>query len=172
MSISLTSFQVRGTPRKEHGHYFQPILRHDGLWFVYRGLDDIWRQTRIDMHPAPTSLDGRRAKWNLKLAPLHHSEIEVTIRPVVGDPSRRIQCHATSAPACASGVSGSRSGRARPLNSAATTAFLTRRSVPPSATSTRCRFRMGESTSSPPASRGSPPCLAATPSLPPISRSR
>ena len=87
-------FQVRGTPRKEHGHYFQPILRHNSLWFVYRGLDDTWRQTRIDMHPAPTSLDGRRAQWTLKLPPLDHSEIEVGIRPVTGDPSAEtVPCH-------------------------------------------------------------------------------
>jgi glycogen debranching enzyme len=87
-------FQVRGTPRKEHGHYFQPILRGDSVWLVYRGLDNIWRQTRIDMNPAPTSLDGRCAQWNLKLLPLRHSEIEVTIRPVVGDPeAESVPCH-------------------------------------------------------------------------------
>ena len=87
-------FQVRGTLRKEHGHYYEPVLSEHGLCFVYRGLDDIWRQTRIDLQPTPTSLDGRRAQWNLTLPHLQHSEIEVTIRPVVGELTRELTpCH-------------------------------------------------------------------------------
>ena len=80
-------FQVRGTVRKVHGHYYRPIVKPDGLCFAYLGLDGIWRQTRIEMNPAPTILDDKCARWEITLQPLQHAEFEVTVKPLVKENS-------------------------------------------------------------------------------------
>lgn len=78
-------FQVRGTARKVHGQYYRPVRRDHCLAFFYRGLDGVLRQTRIEMKPAPSRLNERNALWELRLPPLKHTQIEVTITPIVGD---------------------------------------------------------------------------------------
>src|SRR5580700_692391 len=34
-------FQVRGVARQQHGQYFQPMVRDQGIAFYYRGLDNV-----------------------------------------------------------------------------------------------------------------------------------
>ena len=80
-------FQVRGTQRRVHGHYYRPIMKNDGFCFAYQGLDGIWRQTRIEMRPAPSLLDEKSARWDISLRPLEHAEFEVTVRPLVKESS-------------------------------------------------------------------------------------
>ena len=80
-------FQVRGTQRKVHGHYYRPIMKTDGLCFAYQGLDGIWRQTRLEMRPAPSVLDEKSARWDISLGPLEHAEFEVIVRQLVKESS-------------------------------------------------------------------------------------
>lgn len=63
-------FQVRGVARHVHGQYYRPIAQEDRLVFSYRGLDDTFRQTVIELKPSPASIEDRRARWDLHLEPL------------------------------------------------------------------------------------------------------
>ena len=78
-------FQVRGTVRKVHGHYFRSVRQENCLGFLYRGLDGVLRQTWIEMKPGPSRLLENTAHWDITLLPLQRSEIEVTVTPVVGE---------------------------------------------------------------------------------------
>ncbi len=78
-------FQVRGTARGTHGQHYRPVRQGNCLLFLYRGLDGILRQTRIEMKPGPTYLDERRARWEIVLPPSQQTEIEVTITPIAGE---------------------------------------------------------------------------------------
>ncbi|HEU5401484.1 MAG TPA: glycogen debranching N-terminal domain-containing protein [Terriglobales bacterium] len=82
-------FQVRGVARKVHGQYFQPIAQENRLVFCYRGLDNILRQTLIELKPAPISIEGRRARWVLELEPLKKLHIEVAVVPSQEDRPQR-----------------------------------------------------------------------------------
>ncbi len=78
-------FQVRGTARKVHGQYFQPVIRERCLSFFYRGLDGILRQTRIEVNPSPSRMTDTGVVWDLQLSPTEQAEIAVTVTPFVGD---------------------------------------------------------------------------------------
>lgn len=79
------TFQVRGTQREVHGTYYRPVRTDDGLSFYYLGRDDILRQTRIRMNPLPAEINDKSAIWHVKLPPLTHTEIEVSLTPIVGE---------------------------------------------------------------------------------------
>lgn len=82
-------FQVRGVARQKHGQYYAPIVRRDGITFVYKGLDNVTRQTRVKLAPAPNEIRERCAVWQLRLEPLKRVEIEIQISPYVeGQESR------------------------------------------------------------------------------------
>jgi glycogen debranching enzyme len=82
-------FQVRGVARQKHGQYYAPIVRRDGITFVYKGLDNVIRQTRVKLAPAPNEIRDRSALWQLRLEPLKRVEIELQISPYVeGEESR------------------------------------------------------------------------------------
>ena len=74
-------FQVRGVARRIHGQYFQPYVRENKLVFSYRGLDETFRQTLVEMNPAPISIESRHARWELHLEPLKKLHIEVNVTP-------------------------------------------------------------------------------------------
>jgi len=76
-------FQVRGVARPEHGTYYQPVHRGDALAFFYRGLDNILRETLVEFGPMPASIDGKTARWNIRLEPGKWVEIKVRITPLV-----------------------------------------------------------------------------------------
>ncbi len=76
-------FQVRGVARKEHGQYYAPIVKSDSITFVYRGLDNVLRQTRVKFAPRPDEIKERVATWQLRLEPLKRVEIEIHITPYV-----------------------------------------------------------------------------------------
>src|SRR5579862_1391605 len=78
-------FQVRGLARAEHGQYYRPVVTEDGITFVYRGRDNLLRQTHIEMSPAPTQITDRTARWELRLPSLQEMKVEVMISPQVGD---------------------------------------------------------------------------------------
>lgn len=62
-------FQVRGVARQIHGQYYMPVAQENHLIFSYRGLDDTFRQTVVEMRPAPLSIEDRHARWDIHLEP-------------------------------------------------------------------------------------------------------
>jgi glycogen debranching enzyme len=65
-------FEVRGLRRKRRGQFFHPKAEGRQITFAYRGEDDVFRQTRIDLGAEPDEVvaeDGRvRARFALDLA--------------------------------------------------------------------------------------------------------
>jgi len=78
-------FQVRGTTREINGKYYRPVCTAEGLSLYYLGRDNILRQTRIRFSPLPAHVEDKSAAWDVKLPSLTHSEIEVSITPIVGE---------------------------------------------------------------------------------------
>ena len=78
-------FQVRGLARSASGQYYRPLVRSDGLTFVYRGRDNLMRQTNIEMSPPPNQIEERTARWDIKLPSLQEVRIDIVITPSVGD---------------------------------------------------------------------------------------
>ncbi len=76
-------FQVRGTARTEHGQYYKPIASKDGMLFVYRGLDNLFRQTSLNFSPAPARIDDFTAYWDIDLPPLRQFNIDIVVTPCV-----------------------------------------------------------------------------------------
>jgi glycogen debranching enzyme len=85
-------FQVRGVAREKLGHYYQPIVRHDCIVFHYCGLDDVARETIIQLSPEPEMVDGTTARWKLRLPPFKRFQLHTTIVPQVeGKRSRSVR---------------------------------------------------------------------------------
>lgn len=63
-------FQVRGSAREKMGTYFEPIATGSSLNFIYRGLDAVLRHTMISFDPSPSRIDGRVARWDIRLGSL------------------------------------------------------------------------------------------------------
>lgn len=60
-------FQVRGCARHKCGQYYRPIVREDSLVFLYRGLDNVSRETIVRFQTAPNEIEHNTAKWKLKI---------------------------------------------------------------------------------------------------------
>ena len=78
-------FQVRGTTREVSGTYYRPLRTDEGLSLYYLGRDNVLRQTRIKFSPPPAQILEKSAVWDVQLSPLTHSEIEISITPLVGE---------------------------------------------------------------------------------------
>jgi glycogen debranching enzyme len=74
-------FQVRGVARQAHGQYYRPITQDNRLIFSYRGLDETFRQTVIEMHPEPASIENRSGRWEIHLEPSKKIHLGVRITP-------------------------------------------------------------------------------------------
>ena len=62
-------FQVRGCARAKSGQYYRPLFQGDSLIFLYRGLDNIRRETVVRFQTAPEKVDNTTATWRLRLPP-------------------------------------------------------------------------------------------------------
>ncbi len=82
-------FQVRGVARREHGHYYQPVVREDSIAFYYRGLDNVLRETLIKLAPKPAQVLDCTARWEVGLQPLKSLQIEVSVAAFVEGKSSR-----------------------------------------------------------------------------------
>ena len=78
-------FQVRGTTREVSGTYYRPVRTAEGLSLYYLGRDNVLRETRIKFSPVPAHIQEKSAFWDVQLSPLTHSEIEISITPIVGE---------------------------------------------------------------------------------------
>ena len=76
-------FQVRGVARQASGKHYQPVVHGNVVQFYYRGLDNIFRQTTIELDPPPDSLNSRTARWTLKLEPLKKVHLNLTVTAMV-----------------------------------------------------------------------------------------
>ncbi len=86
-------FQVRGVARQQHGQYYQPLIRNDGIAFYYRGLDGLMRETLIKLSPRPTQVQERVARWELRLESLKRTVLEISVTPLVEACTSRAQVY-------------------------------------------------------------------------------
>lgn len=86
-------FEVRGLRRSRRGQVLKP--KYDGrfLSLAYVGLDDVFRQTKIEFFPKPTMIQtgpaGATISYNLSLKARETKVINMTFKPVVGTERRR-----------------------------------------------------------------------------------
>ena len=77
-------FQVRGCARDRCGQHYRPTTRDGRLVFFYRGLDNVTRQTVVELSPVPAEIvDDRIARWHLHLEPLKRIQITTSVTPLV-----------------------------------------------------------------------------------------
>jgi glycogen debranching enzyme len=62
-------FQVRGCAREKSGQYYRPLFQGDSLVFLYRGLDNIRRETMVRFQTPPEKVENTSATWRLRLPP-------------------------------------------------------------------------------------------------------
>jgi glycogen debranching enzyme len=75
-------FVVKGFVRPSRGTLHKPTVMGKGrVELGYTGKDGVVRTTTIMFHPAPTHLEGKRATFELKLAPRDAQELAIWIRP-------------------------------------------------------------------------------------------
>jgi glycogen debranching enzyme len=73
-------YEVRSLLDEQTGTRRDPSWDGDTLSFVYDGKDDITRETRITIAPAPTSRRGSDATIEVSLAPRERKQIKVALR--------------------------------------------------------------------------------------------
>jgi glycogen debranching enzyme len=82
-------FEVRGLRRKRHGMFFKPKVDGQVIVFAYRGEDEVFRQTRVDLGAVPdrVEVDGNlvRATFTLHLVGHQTRLFSVLIEPMVGN---------------------------------------------------------------------------------------
>ena len=71
-------FEVRGTARARRGTRL-PDLRERDYVMRYRGLDGLDRRTRLEWRVPPDRVDAGLATFTIRLDPLAHADIELTI---------------------------------------------------------------------------------------------
>jgi glycogen debranching enzyme len=72
-------FQVRGVIRGRSGRYFEPLITETQMTFVYEGLDDCVRTTKLSFQPTPARICGHTSRWELDLEPRGQAQINATI---------------------------------------------------------------------------------------------
>jgi glycogen debranching enzyme len=83
-------FEIRGMPRDDEGELEFPTVGEDGsIEFVYLGLDDVRRCTRVAFASKPDRIDIEgdvaTASFRLHLGPYQTKLIGMTVEPIVGD---------------------------------------------------------------------------------------
>ena len=85
-------FEVRGLRRKRRGQFFRPKIEGRTITFAYRGEDDVFRQTRIDLgaEPDEVTVDQGIVKiaFHLELAGHQTRLFTFVIEPVIGEGRR------------------------------------------------------------------------------------
>jgi glycogen debranching enzyme len=72
-------FEVRGTSRQHHGELLPPTTVDGSVVLAYRGLDQVVRRTRIELAPAPQSITGSDASFELRLESKQCIVIEIAV---------------------------------------------------------------------------------------------
>lgn len=71
-------FEVRGTARESRGRKQSSNLNGD-IVYSYRGLDDVVRETKISLTPAPESVNRHIAVYEFNLRPKEETTIDIGI---------------------------------------------------------------------------------------------
>lgn len=86
-------FEVRGLRRLKRGHILKPKYDGRALSLAYFGLDDVFRQTRIEFWSQPTSVqagpEGAQVSYRLSLKPHETKVMNLAIKPVIGTERRK-----------------------------------------------------------------------------------
>ena len=72
-------FEVRGTRRARKGDRLPDLVDGNAAILAYRGLDNVYRRTRLEFSPNPTSLTTREALFRIKLEPKQETSIFTTV---------------------------------------------------------------------------------------------
>jgi glycogen debranching enzyme len=72
-------FEVRGTRRERKGERLPDHLDGDAAILAYKGLDGVFRRTRLEFSPHPTSLTPREALFRIVLEPKQETSIYSTV---------------------------------------------------------------------------------------------
>lgn len=78
-------FEIRGIPRSKRGQMLPVRHEENQIIFGYHGLDDVVRETRIRITPAPDAIETRRARYHIALQPGEEMNIEMEIAFLEGD---------------------------------------------------------------------------------------
>jgi glycogen debranching enzyme len=85
-------FEVRGLRRKRQGQFYKPQLEGTCLTFSYRGEDDVFRQTKIDLGAEPTRWTTEpglvTVSFTMELGPHQTRLFTFTMEPVVASERR------------------------------------------------------------------------------------
>ncbi len=89
----LDLFEVRGLRRLKRGQILKPKYDGRALSLAYVGLDDIFRQTKVDLWPKPTRVEtgpeGAKISYELSLKPHESKFVNFCIKPVIGTERKR-----------------------------------------------------------------------------------
>jgi glycogen debranching enzyme len=72
-------FEVRGTKRERKGDRLPDQIDGDAAILAYKGLDGVFRRTRIEFSPHPSSLTSREARFNMTLESKQETSIFSTV---------------------------------------------------------------------------------------------
>jgi glycogen debranching enzyme len=72
-------FEVRGTKRARRGERLPDHIDGNAAILSYKGLDGVFRRTRIEFSPRPASLTAHQASYSVVFAPQQESSIFCTV---------------------------------------------------------------------------------------------
>jgi glycogen debranching enzyme len=72
-------FEVRGTKRERKGERLPDHIDGSAAILAYKGLDGVFRRTRLEFSPHPTSLTTREALFRIALEPKQETSIYTTV---------------------------------------------------------------------------------------------
>ena len=62
-------FEVRGSKREKKGRQQEPEVSAAGVRFVYYGLDNVVRETRLNFYPQPARVSAKSALFEIEIQP-------------------------------------------------------------------------------------------------------
>ena len=71
-------FEVRGTRRARKGERLPDSIDGNAVILAYKGLDGVYRRTRLEFTPRPSSLTTREAQFHITLKPKDETSIYCT----------------------------------------------------------------------------------------------
>jgi glycogen debranching enzyme len=72
-------FEVRGTRRERKGERLPDHIDGSAAILAYKGLDGVFRRTRLEFSPHPTSLTTREALFRIALEPKQETSLFITV---------------------------------------------------------------------------------------------
>ncbi len=73
-------FEVRGFKRKKRGSFYPPEVKKNCIRFIYKGIDEIIRNTEIYFPHVPDKISANKAIFNIKLKPHQNFTFYILVR--------------------------------------------------------------------------------------------